>query len=70
MTFYETCDYKTKKKYWWTQRDVDGRCAEIRKNDSGKFELFICEIYKSSHIAIQNAMEEAEKYVSEHIVNG
>ena len=69
MKFYETYDYNTKRKYWWTQRDSEGRCAEIRKNDNGKFELMICEIYKSTHNAMQEAMEEAKKYVGKHIVN-
>lgn len=68
MEFYETYDYKTKRKYWWTQRDADGRCAEIRKNDNGKFELMICEAYKSTHSELQEAMDEAEKYVGNHIV--
>ena len=63
MKFYETYDYKTKRKYWWTQRDSDGRCAEIRKNDNGKFELKICEIYKSTHNSLQDAIYEAKKYV-------
>lgn len=70
MKFYETYDYKTKRKYWLAQRDADGRCAEIRRNDNGKFELLICEIYKSTHNALQEAMEEAKKYVGKHIVNG
>ena len=70
MKFYETYDYKTKRKYWCTQRDANGRCAEIRRNDNGKFELLICETYKSTHNALQEAMEEAKKYVGKHIVNG
>ena len=63
MKFYETYDYNTKRKYWWTQRDACGRCAEIRKNDNGKFELMICEIYNSTHNSLQDAMDEAKKYV-------
>lgn len=70
MKFYETYDYKSKKKYWWTQRDTKGRCAEIRRNDNGKFDLLICEIYKSTHNTLQEAITEANKYVGEHIVNG
>ena len=63
MKLYETYDYKTKQKYWWTQRDADGKYAEIRKNDNGKFELKICEIYKSTHNSLQEAIDEAKKYV-------
>ena len=63
MKLYETYDYKTKQKYWWTQRDSEGRCAEIRKNDNGKFELMICEIYKSTHNSLQEAIDEEKKYV-------
>lgn len=63
MKFYETYDYNTKHKYWWTQRDANGRCSEIRKNDNGKFELMICEVYKSTHGELQEAMDEAKKYI-------
>ncbi len=70
MKFYETYDYKTKKKYWWTQRDAEGRCAEIRRNDKNTFDLLICDIYNSNHNTLQEAMDEAKKYVGEHIVNG
>ena len=63
MKFYETYDYKTRRKYWWTQRDSEGRCAEIRKNDNGKFELMICEIYKSTHNSLQEAKKKKKKYV-------
>ena len=55
--------YKNKRNYWWTQRDTDGRCAEIRKNDNGKFDLMICEIYKSTHNSLQESIDEAKKYV-------
>lgn len=69
MKFYETYDYATKKKYWWTQRDSNGRCAEIRIKDNGKLKLLICDIYTSTHDTLQEAMTEAKKYVGEHIVN-
>ena len=46
MKFYETFDLKTRKNYWWTQRDKKGRCAEIRQNDKWTFDLFICDSYK------------------------
>ena len=49
MKFYETYDYHTKRKYWWTQRDEDGRCAEIRQNDNGGLNLLICDTFKSAH---------------------
>lgn len=69
MKFYETYDYNTKKKYWWTQRDEEGRCAEIRRSDKGAFELIICDFYKSSHSTLQEAMDESKKYVGKHVVN-
>lgn len=69
MKFYETYDYHTKKKYWWTQRDIDGRCAEIRQNDKGTLDLLICDFFKSTHKTLQEAMNESKKYVGEHIVN-
>lgn len=69
MKFYETYNYNTKEKYWWTQRDAEGRSAEIRRNDKNKFDLLICDFYKSTHNTLQEAMGEAQKYVGEHIVN-
>ena len=27
LRFYESFDYATNKKYWWTERDADGRYA-------------------------------------------
>lgn len=68
MKFYESYNPYKKIRTWWTQRDKNGRCAEIRKNGNGKFELLICEIYKSTHNSLQEAMDEAKKYVGEHIV--
>ena len=70
MKFYETYDYKTKKNFWWTQRDTEGRCAEIRRNDKNTFDLLICDIYNSNHNTLQEAMDKAKTYVGEHIVNG
>lgn len=69
MKFYETYDYNTKKNYWWTQRDTEGKCAEIRQNNKGAFDLYICDFYKSTHKNLQKAMNESKKYVGEHIVN-
>ena len=63
LNWNETWDYKARRNYWWTQRDAEGRCAEIRKNDSGNLDLLICEIYKSTHNSLQEAMDEAKKYV-------
>ena len=68
MKFYETYDYHTKRKYWWTQRDEDGRCAEIRQNDNGGLNLLICDTFKSAHETLQETMDEAKKYVGKHIV--
>ena len=71
LNWYKTWDYKARRNYWWTHRDIEGRCAEIRKNDNGKFELLICEIYKSTHNSLQEAMDEAKKHVdgiTDHIV--
>lgn len=64
MRFYETYDYHTKRKYWWTQRDAEGRCAEIRQNDNGGLNLLVCDTFKSEHKTLQEAMEEAKNYVN------
>jgi hypothetical protein len=69
MKFYETYNHNNNKKYWWTQRDAEGRFAEIRKNDKGTFDLLVCDFYKSTHNTLQEAMDESKKYISEHKVN-
>ena len=63
LNWYKTWDYETKRNYWWTQRDTEGRCAEIRKNENGKLDLFICDTYKSTHNELQEAIDEAKNYV-------
>ena len=71
LNWNEIWDYKARRNYWWTQRDAEGRCAEIRKNDNGNLDLLICEIYKSTHNSLQEAMDEAKKYVAgitDHII--
>lgn len=67
MKFYKTFDCKTRRDYWWTQRDNEGRCAEIRRNDKGAFELAICDFYKSTHSTLQEAMDESKKYIGEWV---
>lgn len=69
MKFYESYDCRTKKNFWWSQRDTEGRCAEIRQNDKGTLNLFICDSFKSTHRTLQEAMDESKKYVGKHIVN-
>ena len=45
MKLYETYDPREKKKYWWTQRDKNSNCFEIRKTEfPKKFCLLINEI--------------------------
>lgn len=69
LKFYEVYNPYTKKRYWYTQRDAEGRCAEIRKKDNGDLVLLICDSYKSTHKTLQAAMDESKKYVGAHIVN-
>ena len=62
MKWYETWDYKTRKTYWWTQRDKRGICFEIRKN--GEYlDLFLGEHEKfiSRHSTLQDAMDSAKE---------
>ena len=61
MKLYETYDYKTKKKYWWTQRDKKNNCFEIRKLDNSKFILLINEIETETF----NTFNEAEQKIKE-----
>lgn len=58
MKWYETWDYKTKKPYWWTQRNNLGFCFEIRISEN-KFELYLGEHEKllSKHETLQEAMD-------------
>lgn len=61
MKLYETYDYRTKKKYWWTQRDKNNNCFEIRKLDSGKFLLLINEVETEQF----DTFNEAERKIKE-----
>lgn len=60
MKWYQTWDYKTRKPFWWTQRDERGVCFEIRKNGE-HLDLFLGEHEKriSRHNTLQEAMNAA-----------
>ncbi len=60
MKLYETFDYRTKQNYWWTQRDKNSNCFEIRQS-GGKFVLLVNEIKHS----IFNSLIDAEAKTEE-----
>ncbi len=60
MKWNETWDYNTRKPYWWTQRNENGICFEIRKNGA-KFNLFVCDMFLKQFDLLQEAMDIAEK---------
>ena len=61
MKLYETYDYRSKRKYWWTQRDKNTNCFEIRKQDNGTFLLLVNEIETATY----NTFNEAERKIKE-----
>ena len=61
MKLYENYDYRTNKKYWWTQRDENTNCFEIRKSNNGKFLLLINEIETETF----DTFNEAERKIKE-----
>ena len=61
MKLYETYDYRTKKKYWWTQRDKNTNCFEIRQMENGKVRLFINETEHEDY----DTLIDAERVIKE-----
>ena len=59
LHWYEAMDEKTHERFWWTQRDENGVCFEIRKK-SDVFCLYKCEKFTSKHGSLQETMDEAE----------
>lgn len=47
MKWYEYFDITTRERKWWTQRDKNGVCFEIRKNQiTHLFHLLVCDEQK------------------------
>ena len=62
LKLYETYDFRKKETYWWTQRDRNTNCYEIRKlSISKKFCLYINEIAKEEF----DTFNEAERRIKE-----
>ena len=61
MKLYKTFDYATRKHYWWTQRDKNTNCYEIRQNDKNRFALLINEIKAETF----KSLNEAERRIKE-----
>lgn len=65
MKLYETYDIHTHKIYWWTQRDKNNNCYEIRQASNKfmtkKFLLYINEHYNKAF----ETFAEAENKIKE-----
>jgi len=62
MKLYETYDYKTKKCFWWTQRDKNTNCYEIRQEENSKK---FCLLINDIRTEIFDTFTEAEKKIKE-----
>lgn len=61
MKWYEYRDIKTGELTWWTQRDRNGNCFEIRRLlISKKFRLFVNEIAKQDFCSLDDAQAAAK----------
>jgi hypothetical protein len=62
LKLYETYNYETKKRYWWTQRDKNTNCFEIRQCDTTKkWLLFVNEILTKKFDTFNEAEREIKK---------
>lgn len=61
IKWYETFDYKTGKKFWWTQRDKEGKCFEIRKNETNGLILNVNELFFDCFESLIDAQKVASK---------
>lgn len=66
MKLYETYDIREKKKYWWTQRDKNNNCFEIRQTD---FPKKFCLLKNEIEIEYFNNFNEAEARIKELYVS-
>lgn len=61
MKWYEYKDRRTQQDVWWTQRDANGVCWEIRHaQGSSFFKLYRCGSYVSSWETLDDAMKAAK----------
>lgn len=60
MKWYNSRDTENGNIYWWTQRDKNGNCFEIRQLFlSKRFRLFVNEIKSSDHDSLNDAQKAA-----------
>lgn len=60
MKWYENRNPFTGETRWWTQRDKEGNCFEIRKAPgSNRLRLFVNDFEKSSHDTLIEAQRAA-----------
>ena len=57
MKWYEYRNMETKEMVWWTQRDANGICWEVRRSQgSDDFRLYKCEDHIKNYHNITDAM--------------
>lgn len=61
LKWYESIDPVENNRYWWTQRDKDGICFEIRHRFA-MFSLRVCSRIYGRYFSLDQAMKEAEAY--------
>lgn len=62
MKWYEYYDIQTKQRKWWTQRDKNGNCFEIIKEQcSDVLKLYVNEIFRASYDSLSEAQNDANK---------
>ena len=59
MKWYEYRNPKSGEIKWWTQRDKNGVCFEVRE-DGGKFRVFACDLLVRTFHELQSAINYAE----------
>ena len=60
IKWYESRETEGGAVYWWTQRDKNGNCYEIRRMSVlNQFRLFVNEIKRSDHNSLADAQRAA-----------
>lgn len=71
MKWYEYRNMETKEMIWWTQRDANGICWEVRRSQgSDDFRLYRCEDHIGNYHNITDAMNAAQEDIDTAIECG
>lgn len=62
MKWYKYRNIQTKEQIWWTQRDNNGNCFEIIKEQgSDILQLYVNEILRENYDSLSEAQNDASK---------